>query len=76
MNTQQPPQAEHQLSILQQFDKLPASACVRLPVVRAVTGCSAATIWRMAKDGRLTTRKLGAKTTGFTVGSIRALCGE
>ena len=34
------------------FDALPDSAHVRLPVVVGLFACSAATVWRRVKDGQ------------------------
>ncbi len=57
---------------LEQFDSLPNSAHVRLPVVQAVVGASASTIWRMAKRGDLPQpRKLSAQVTAWNVGELR-----
>lgn len=41
------------ISALSQFDELPASAHVRLPVVSALFGISTATVWRWSKSGHL-----------------------
>lgn len=59
---------------LSNFDNLPATSQVRLPVVRGLLGgVSAATIWRMVKAGKLKTHKLTPRTTTFNVGELRAL---
>jgi len=58
---------------LQNFDNLADSASVRVSGAAAVCGCSVDTIWRWAKDGRLTARKIGPKVTVFNVGEIRRL---
>ena len=56
------------------FDSLPATSFVRLPVVRGLLGgISAATVWRMVKAGTLKTQKLTPRTTAFNVGELRAL---
>jgi len=60
---------------LQNFDSRPDSAFVRCPVAAALLDCSEATIWRMAKAGKLESRKLSDRVTGFRVGSIRAVLG-
>lgn len=60
---------------LQNFDSRPDSAYVRCPVAAAMLDCSQATIWRMAKAGKLECRKLSTRVTGFRVGSIRAILG-
>lgn len=57
---------------LRDFDSLPDSANVRLPVVRALFGCSDATIWRMARDNRIPKpRKLSERVTAWNVGDLR-----
>lgn len=57
---------------LKNFDLLPDSANVRLPVVMALWGCSAATIWRMVKRGTLPLpRKLSERVTAWNVGALR-----
>jgi predicted DNA-binding transcriptional regulator AlpA len=55
------------------FVNLPDEAGARLPVVCAVLGCSNATVWRLAKTGKITARKISKGVTVFNVGSIRAL---
>jgi predicted DNA-binding transcriptional regulator AlpA len=58
---------------LSQFDRLPDAAHVRLPVVMALHGVSAPTIWRWCKAGRLPAPvKLGPNTTAWQVGALRA----
>ena len=58
------------------FDNLPASAYVRLPVVLALFGISAATAWRWAKSGKLPApRKLGERVSGWKVGDLREVLG-
>ena len=57
---------------LEQFDSLPDSAYVRLPVVAALNGVSAPTVWRWVKAGRLPMpQKLGPNTTAWNVGDLR-----
>jgi len=57
---------------LAQFDQLPDSAHVRLPVVAALHGVSAPTVWRWVKAGRLPAPvKTGPNTTAWRVGSLR-----
>jgi predicted DNA-binding transcriptional regulator AlpA len=57
---------------LAQFDSLPDSAHVRLPVVAALNGISDPTVWRWVKAGRLPQPvKLGPNTTGWRVGDLR-----
>lgn len=55
------------------FDNLPATSYVRLPVVRGLLGgVSAATVWRLVKAKKLKTHKLTPRTTTFNVGELRA----
>ena len=59
-------------SALQNFDRLPDSAHVRLPVVKALYGCSAATVWRRVKDGGIPApARLSARISGWNVGQLR-----
>ncbi len=58
-------------SSLQNFDHLPDSAMVRLPIVAALYGCSKATIWRLVKNKRLNTYKLSERCTTFNVGELK-----
>lgn len=59
---------------LAQFDQLPDSAHVRLPVVAALRGISPPTVWRWVRTGRLPAPvKLGPNTTGWNVGELRRL---
>lgn len=54
------------------FDNLPATSFVRLPVVRGLLGgISAATVWRLVKAQKLKTHKLTPRTTTFNCGEIR-----
>lgn len=56
------------------FDNLPATSQVRLPVVRGLLGgISAATVWRLVKAKKLKTYKLTPRTTTFNVGELRTL---
>lgn len=63
---------------LRNFDALPDSANVRLPVVAALFACSTVTVWRRVKKGTLPTpRKLSEGVTAWNVGELRkALRGE
>ncbi|TXH85591.1 AlpA family phage regulatory protein [Thauera aminoaromatica] len=63
---------------LANFDQLPNSANVRLPVVMALFACSPATVWRRVKKGTLPApRKLSEAVTAWNVGELRkALRGE
>lgn len=56
-----------------QFDQLPNSANVRLPVVMALYGISPATVWRNVKSGNIPKpNKLTTRTTVWNVGDLRA----
>lgn len=58
---------------LANFDKLPDSAHVRLPIVAALRGTSPATVWRHVKAGLIPQPvKLGPNTTAWRVGDLRA----
>lgn len=63
---------------LRNFDALPDSANVRLPVVAALFACGPATVWRRVKKGALpAARKLSEGVTAWNVGELRkALKGE
>ena len=57
---------------LRNFDQLPDSANVRLPVVRALYACSSATVWRRVKAGVIPQpKKFGEKLTAWNVGELR-----
>lgn len=57
---------------LANFDALPASAHVRLPVVAALHSVGPATIWRWVKSGRICApKKIGPNTTAWNVGELR-----
>ena len=56
---------------LRDWEKLPDSAQVRLPVVKALLGVSTATCWRMVKNKQLRTYKLTERTTSFNVGELK-----
>lgn len=57
---------------LQNFDSLPDSAYVRLPVVTALFACAPATVWRRCQNGDLPSpRKLGPRLTRWNVGELR-----
>jgi len=60
------------------FDSLPNSAHVRLPMLEQLYGCSSASIWRHVKTGLIPApRKFGARITAWNVGELRAaLVGE
>lgn len=57
---------------LADFDRLPDSANVRLPVVQALYACSDETVRRAVKAGRIPApRKLGPRITAWNVGELR-----
>lgn len=56
---------------LANFDQLPDSAFIRLPVVQTIFDCSVSTVWRLVKSGAIRTHKLSPRTTAFNVGEIR-----
>jgi predicted DNA-binding transcriptional regulator AlpA len=54
------------------FDQLPDSAHVRLPVVKALYACSSATVWRSVKAGRIPKPyNLTPHTSSWNVGELR-----
>lgn len=57
---------------LEDFDRLPDAAYVRLPVVQALYACSDETVRRRVKAGQIPAgRKLGPKITAWNVGELR-----
>ena len=64
--------AERTPSALQNFDELPDTARVRLPVVEGLLSRSASSIWRDVKAGRLPAPvKVGPRATAWVVGELR-----
>lgn len=59
------------LTHLENFDSLPASANVRLPVVAALFGVSEVTVWRWSKAGRLPKPVRIGGVTAWNVGALR-----
>lgn len=58
---------------LAQFDNLPDSAYIRLPVIKRLYGVSSATIWRSCKKGYIPKPiKLSERCTAWNVGLVRA----
>lgn len=57
---------------LQNADKYPDTAFVRLPVVKGLLGVSSSTVWRLVKAGKLKAYHLTPRTTTFNMGEIRA----
>lgn len=54
------------------FDSLPDSAHVRVPVVAALRGCTVNTVWRHVKLGLVPApKKLGPQITAWNVGELR-----
>lgn len=61
---------------LRDFDSLPGSAFVRLPVVTGLKGCSRVTIWRQVRDGTFPApHKLGSRMVGWRVSELREALG-
>ncbi len=55
------------------FDSMPDSAYIRLPVIKALYGVSSATIWRCVKNKTIPSPvKLTERTTAWNVGQVRA----
>lgn len=58
---------------LAQFDNLPDSAYIRLPVLKRLYGISAASCWRGVKKGTIPKpSKLSERCTAWNVGQVRA----
>ena len=58
---------------LAQFDQLPPSSFIRLPVIKRLYGVSSATIWRGVKKGTIPKpSKLSERCTAWNVGLVRA----
>jgi len=65
--------AAPEIACLHGFDDLPSSAYVRQRVVEGLLSCSASTVWRLVKQGRIPApRKLGARVTAWRVADLRA----
>ncbi|MDP1596903.1 MAG: AlpA family phage regulatory protein [Methylotenera sp.] len=57
---------------LRDFDQLPNSAYIRLPVVQRLYGISSASVWRGVKNGTIPApKKLSERCTAWNVGLIR-----
>ena len=57
---------------LRDFSQLPPEAHVRLPVVKALYACSAASVWRGIKTGTIPKPyKLSQRTTCWNVGELK-----
>lgn len=62
---------------LAQFNQLPDSAFVRLPVVISLFSCSRATLWRWVKCAQVPApKKLGVRITAWNVGELRQKLNE
>lgn len=62
---------------LRNFDSLPNSAHVRLPVVAALYACAPATVWRRVRAKAIPEpRKLGERVTAWNVGELREALGH
>ena len=58
------------------FDWLPNSAYVRLPVVKTLFACSPATVWRRVNSGHIPKpKKLSLRVTCWNVGELRQALG-
>lgn len=64
---------QHINPALANFDAMPNSAFIRLPVIKALYGVSSATIWRGVKIGTIPKpSKLSERCTAWNVGLVRA----
>lgn len=58
---------------LENFDSLPGSAYVRLPVMKGLFGVSSSSIWRGCRSGTIPAPvKLTERCTAWNVGLVRA----
>lgn len=58
---------------LSQFDQLPNSAYIRLPVMKGLYGVSSCSIWRGVKNGTIPSPvKISERCTAWNVGLVRA----
>ena len=65
--------AKRLLRELPNFPLLDDEAFVRQPIVEAVFACSAASVWRGVKAGRIPQpHRIGPHSTGWKVGEVRA----
>lgn len=59
-------------TLLADFDALPDSAHVRLPILKALLACSSATVWRWSKESRIPApKKLGPRVSAWNIGELR-----
>lgn len=69
---QQNHQHKNELIALTNFDNLPASGYVRLPVMKLLLGVSSATVWRGVRQGTIPKPvKLSERCTAWNVASVR-----
>jgi predicted DNA-binding transcriptional regulator AlpA len=64
---------QHNASSLTDFDTLPDSARVRLPVVAALFGVSAPTVWRWSRNGTIPSPIKVGGTTSWSVADLRRI---
>lgn len=59
--------------VLEEFDKLPNAAHVRLPVVMALYACSAASVWRYVQKGIVPApHHFGLRISAWNVGELKS----
>ena len=57
---------------LRDFSQLPPEAHCRLPVVKALYACSAASVWRGVKNGTIPRpHKLSARVSAWNIGELK-----
>ena len=62
---------------LQEFDSLPSSGFIRLPVVKGLLGVSSATIWRNVRIGKFPKPiKLSSRVSAWNVQAVRTALAE
>ena len=62
---------------LQDFDSLPSSGFIRLPVVKSLMGVSSATVWRNVRIGKFPApTKLSSRVSAWNVQSVRNALAE
>jgi predicted DNA-binding transcriptional regulator AlpA len=61
---------------LEDFDRLPDAAEVRLPVVAALHGVSTVTVWRWSACGKLPRPNRRGGVTSWNVGALRRTMAE
>jgi prophage regulatory protein len=66
---------DHQRA-LEDFDRLPDAAEVRLPVVAALRGVSTVTVWRWSACGKLPRPNRRGGVTTWNVGALRRAMAE